>query len=78
MQFGFPSNTYGGSSGHAFLYARQPEDGGNDIILRLAKYGFRGALNAVQLIWAGVFDRFPTLQVYFAETQPAPAAGRLA
>jgi predicted TIM-barrel fold metal-dependent hydrolase len=69
VQFGFPSNTYGGSSAPAFLYPRQPEDGGNDIILRLAKYGFRGALNAVQLIWAGVFDRFPTLQVYFAETQ---------
>jgi predicted TIM-barrel fold metal-dependent hydrolase len=69
VQFGFPANTYGGSGGPAFKYERQPEDGSNDIILRLAKYGHRGAQNAVQLLWAGVFDRFPALRIYFAETQ---------
>jgi predicted TIM-barrel fold metal-dependent hydrolase len=28
-----------------------------------------GAVNAVQLIFAGVFDRFPTLRIFFAENQ---------
>ena len=53
----------------AFVYPKRPEQGFNDIILRYAKYGIRGALHAVQLLWAGVFERFPTLHIYFAETQ---------
>lgn len=68
VEFGFPSTTYG-TKGPAFIYPKRPEKGFNDIILRYAKYGFRGALHAVQLVWGGVFDRFPSFRIYFAETQ---------
>ena len=40
-----------------------------DYVQRLARYGIRGALNVVQLVMSGLFDRFPTLQIYFAENQ---------
>jgi uncharacterized protein len=36
---------------------------------QMVKFGRLGSTNALQLVLAGVFDRFPTLQVYFAETQ---------
>jgi predicted TIM-barrel fold metal-dependent hydrolase len=42
---------------------------GQGFVEQMAKFGLRGALNALQLVLAGVFDRFPTLRVYFAETQ---------
>ncbi len=68
VEFGFPNTTYG-AKGPAFVYPKRPDKGFNDIILRYAKYGFRGALHAVQLVWGGVFDRFPDFRIYFAETQ---------
>jgi predicted TIM-barrel fold metal-dependent hydrolase len=68
VDFGFPSGTYGGR-GKMFEYERAPEDGENDVILRFGKYGFRGSIHAVQLLWFGVFDRFPTFKLYVAETQ---------
>jgi predicted TIM-barrel fold metal-dependent hydrolase len=40
-----------------------------DSFERMARYGVRGAMSAVQLIVSGVFDRFPRMQVYFAENQ---------
>ena len=52
-----------------FEYERAPEDGENDVILRFGKYGFRGSIHAVQLLWFGVFQRFPTFKLYVAETQ---------
>jgi len=69
VEFGFPNATYGGRSGPAFKYPIEPASGVLDVILRYGKYGFRGALHAVQLTWAGVFDRFPKFRIYFAETQ---------
>ncbi len=42
---------------------------GIDPFSKLTKYGFRGAGNAVQMVFSGVFDRFPRLRIYFAETQ---------
>jgi predicted TIM-barrel fold metal-dependent hydrolase len=36
---------------------------------QVAKFGRLGAVNAVQLTMDGVFDRFPELKVFFAETQ---------
>jgi uncharacterized protein len=36
---------------------------------QMAKFGRLGSTNALQLVLAGVFDRFPTLRIYFAETQ---------
>ncbi|MCI0821012.1 MAG: amidohydrolase [Chloroflexi bacterium] len=40
-----------------------------DYVERLARYGIRSARNAVQLVMGGVFDRFPTLKVHWAESQ---------
>jgi predicted TIM-barrel fold metal-dependent hydrolase len=40
-----------------------------DPMQRLYRYGIRGATNATQFVMAGVFDRFPTLRLYFAENQ---------
>lgn len=40
-----------------------------DYVSRCARYGIRGALNAAQMIFHGVFDRFPNLRIYFAENQ---------
>jgi len=42
--------------------------GGVDPYSRFIRYGFRGAGNAVQMIFDGLFDRFPKLRFYFAET----------
>jgi predicted TIM-barrel fold metal-dependent hydrolase len=36
---------------------------------QMAKFGRLGSTNALQLVLAGAFDRFPTLRIYFAETQ---------
>lgn len=40
-----------------------------DMVDRINKYGFRGAIQAVQLMFSGVFDRFPNLKIYIAEVQ---------
>ena len=64
-----PRSYGGGLAGPNFIYPKHPERGFLDIIQRYAKYGFRGALHAAQLIWAGVFDRYPSFRIYFAETQ---------
>ena len=42
---------------------------GVDPFSKFAQYALRGAGNALQMIFSGVFDRFPRLQIYFAETQ---------
>jgi predicted TIM-barrel fold metal-dependent hydrolase len=64
-----PRSYGGGLAGPTFLYPKHPEKGFLDIVQRYAKYGFRAALHAAQMTWAGVFDRFPTFHIYFAETQ---------
>jgi predicted TIM-barrel fold metal-dependent hydrolase len=40
-----------------------------DPMERLFRYGLRGATAATQFVMSGLFDRFPTLRVYFAENQ---------
>jgi predicted TIM-barrel fold metal-dependent hydrolase len=40
-----------------------------DYVSRLARYGIRGALPVVQMVMSGLFDRFPNLEIYFAENQ---------
>jgi predicted TIM-barrel fold metal-dependent hydrolase len=40
-----------------------------DIAQQVARFAQRGAVNAVQMMIAGVFDRFPDLQVLMAENQ---------
>ena len=66
--FGFPANY----SGPTAIYPREPEEigqAGNDTVRRYANYAIRGGRNAMQMVFAGVFDRFPKLKIYFAETQ---------
>ncbi|HLH24335.1 MAG TPA: amidohydrolase family protein [Chloroflexota bacterium] len=40
-----------------------------DFIVQFTKFGRLGSFNAVQMALAGVFQRFPTLHLFFAETQ---------
>jgi predicted TIM-barrel fold metal-dependent hydrolase len=40
-----------------------------DLAAQAARFGRLGFLNAVQMALDGVFERFPTLQLFFAETQ---------
>jgi predicted TIM-barrel fold metal-dependent hydrolase len=43
--------------------------GRGDIAQQVARFAQRGAVNAVQMIMSGVFDRFPDLRVLMAENQ---------
>lgn len=68
------SGRRGGSSEPSLQWPIEPEGLDRppvDIIDRLARYGSRhcGTVEAVQLIMAGVFDRFPRLRIYWAENQ---------
>jgi predicted TIM-barrel fold metal-dependent hydrolase len=40
-----------------------------DYVTRLARYGIRSALTVVQMVMSGLFDRFPEIEIYFAESQ---------
>ena len=40
-----------------------------DLAAQVARFGRLGFLNAVQMALDGVFERFPTLRLFFAETQ---------
>lgn len=61
----------GGREGPTFRYKHQPAASsfGNDPIRVLTRFGGASALNSVQLILAGVFDRLPGLRIFWAETQ---------
>jgi predicted TIM-barrel fold metal-dependent hydrolase len=64
----------GNYKGPLFKYDKQWDQevfsAGKDIIGRYANYfTIRGARDAIRLVIAGVFDRFPTLKVYFAENE---------
>ncbi len=71
VAFGFPQRGTPPPPVRSFKYARlpDPEAAAPDMVDRFNKYGFRGAIQITQLIWAGVFDRFPKLGVYVAEVQ---------
>ena len=71
VAFGFPQRGTPLPPAPSFNYARRPspESATPDMVDRFNKYGFRGAIQITQLIWAGVFDRFPKLGVYVAEVQ---------
>ncbi len=43
--------------------------GSVDPFSKFAQYALRGSGNALQMMFTGVFDRFPRLRIYFAETQ---------
>lgn len=61
----------GAFRGPALQYPRQlgGELGGQDICVRMTRYGCYGALTSVQMVMSGMFDRFPRLNVFFAENQ---------
>jgi len=71
VAFGFPQRGAPPPPAPSFNYARRPdpEAAVPDMVDRFNKYGFRGSIQITQLIWAGVFDRFPKLGVYIAEVQ---------
>ncbi len=71
VAFGFPQRGAPPPPAPSFDYARKPEPEAAvpDMVDRFNKYGFRGSIQITQLIWAGVFDRFPKLGVYIAEVQ---------
>ncbi len=60
-----------GRNESAIKYPKVPEEHQRpaDYVTRLARYGIRGALNAVQMVMSGLFDRFPSLRIYWAESQ---------
>ena len=72
VQFGFPLNG-GPPPRPIYKYPKNavthPELDAGDFVARYNKYGFRGALQATQMIAHGVFDRIPDLKMYVAEVQ---------
>jgi uncharacterized protein len=61
-----------GGSGPIFKYPKQPEDGNteDDFLNRIYRHANSsrcGSLTACQMVFAGVFDRFPKLKIYWAE-----------
>jgi len=63
----------GPRAGPLFRYPRTPDSGEEvrSLVDQVAnpKFANSGAVNAMQLLFAGVFDRFPSLRLFFAETQ---------
>ena len=57
--------------GPLFKYDKEPGEVafGGDPIRVLTRFGGNSGLNAVQLLLSGIFDRFPKLRIYWAETQ---------
>jgi predicted TIM-barrel fold metal-dependent hydrolase len=57
--------------GPLFKYDKDPGEVafGGDPIRVLTRFAGGSGLNAVQLLLSGVFDRYPKLQIYWAETQ---------
>lgn len=54
-----------------FRYKRRPTEAESfavDPVFNLVRFAGESALNAVQMVMAGVFDRFPKLRIYWAET----------
>jgi predicted TIM-barrel fold metal-dependent hydrolase len=66
----FPKQ-YHGRDVFLMKYPKEPqgEERPMDFVERVARHGIHhcGAIEAVQLILSGVFDRFPKLQIYWAE-----------
>src|SRR5439155_8955192 len=60
------------SQGPIFAYDRRPPEPSvaisGDPMRALSRFGGGVVQNPIQMIFSGVFDRFPDLRVYFAET----------
>ncbi|MDH3446330.1 MAG: amidohydrolase, partial [Deltaproteobacteria bacterium] len=59
------------TDGPLFKYDKTPGEVafGGDPIRVLTRFAGASGLNAVQLVLSGVFDRYPKLRIYWAETQ---------
>ncbi|HEX9663072.1 MAG TPA: amidohydrolase family protein [Candidatus Binatia bacterium] len=59
------------TDGALFKYDRSPGEVafGGDPIRVLTRFAGSSGLNAVQLVLSGIFDRYPKLKIYWAETQ---------
>lgn len=67
-------NREGKRGGPLMRYPRYPENwdlrgASADLAFQMNRIGRLGSLNAVQLALDGVFERFPDLKIFFAETQ---------
>jgi predicted TIM-barrel fold metal-dependent hydrolase len=75
MHMPLTTHTNGGSTrfareGPLFQYARTSEDtGGRDPVGLLFRFAGDHPVVPLQMAYAGVFERFPKLRLYFAETQ---------
>ncbi len=56
-------------SSYRYDYDLNEVAGGIDPFSKFTQYAVRGAGNALQMVFTGVFDRFPKLRFYLAETQ---------
>ena len=70
----FGGGAKGRYEGPLFVYEKQPEgpvksSHANPISRLITGYAYKGARDAIRLVYAGVFDRFPRLRIYCAETQ---------
>jgi predicted TIM-barrel fold metal-dependent hydrolase len=67
----------GERDGPLLMYPKEPEEirkksaraPAADFVRQVARFYQLGGLNVVQLVLHGLFDRFPKLKLYFAETQ---------
>jgi len=59
------------NDGQLFKYDKHPGEVafGGDPIRVLTRFAGASGLNAVQLVLSGIFDRYPELKIYWAETQ---------
>lgn len=73
LDLGMPITVHVGfmTEGPTFRYKRDPGEVafGGDPIRVLTRFGGTSGLNTIQFILAGVFDRFPKLKIFWAETQ---------
>ena len=80
VEFGFPRRGRGAAAptGPSFNYVRKPDPEHHvpDVIERFNKYGFRGSKQVVQMIWGGVFERFPPNSIFMSR-EIARSAGSL-
>lgn len=76
LELGIPivSHTAGGSTRFSdtdpgFIYPKMSDTERGDPISQLLRFGAETPFAALQLALMGVFDRFPALRIYWAETQ---------
>ncbi len=75
MKMPISSHTFGGTTrlgtkGPLFVYPKTPRDKTDrDPVSLMCRFAGDQPIAALQMAMAGVFDRFPTLEIYWAESQ---------